>query len=122
MSEWKELKIDNLPSDILTGDYEFAFDPYENEPEINATIEKRLSIIAMKTSMILMYRTPEPLPPTHEEIMTKWWKRGTGIYVEWYKVTSYRSGDQNCYVFEGASETLNYFIGRESADIPPEGE
>jgi len=26
MNEWKELQIDNLPADILTGDYEFMFD------------------------------------------------------------------------------------------------
>ena len=26
MKEWKELQIDNLPADILTGDYEFMFD------------------------------------------------------------------------------------------------
>ncbi len=25
MNEWKELQVDNLPPDILTGDYEFEY-------------------------------------------------------------------------------------------------
>lgn len=121
MSEWKELDISNLPPDILVGDYEFEYvGKYSSWHE----------------SAVYRYRKPEPLPPTHEEIMTKWWKDDFG---GWGKVEYYNSGFYRIRVISSLSiETGNrkadirlsetepidctkdWFTGRESADIPPE--
>jgi len=50
MNEWKELKIDNLPPDILMGDYEFEFyngdtwheAPYWNYPSFQGRQMQKL--------------------------------------------------------------------------------
>ncbi len=60
--------------------------------------------------------------PTHEEIMTKWWKVRDGY---WFKVIVY---DQRGYFFLDKDDperpvavwSKETFIGKVSADIPPE--
>jgi len=124
MSEWTELRIDKLPEDILTGDYEIRY----GEKQIHPTPEER----NMKPERILdillaypehtYYRKTEPLPPTHEAIMTKWWRHES----EWLKVTAYRSDVKYPYVIfnrgftRAIEQSKDWFTGRESADIPPE--
>ncbi len=69
MNEWKELKVDNLPPDILTGDYEFEFKRMKDDCFIycgdNRTeIRDRIGIIQNLTcDMRYRYRKPE-----HEEM------------------------------------------------------
>ncbi len=69
--------------------------------------------------------------PTHTEIMTKWWKMWDE---SWCKVYAYLPDEFECYGLlvkedphykERPAEfrsfvTAKHFIGRESADIPPE--
>ena len=73
MNEWKELEIDNLPSDILTGDYEWEYDSLdigwillENAKSIEVLVDR------LKHSLDkYRYRKPEPKAPSHEEILQR---------------------------------------------------
>lgn len=132
MNEWKELRKDNLPSDILTGDYEFEYltgnSEWLEDPDFNVNGIKEI-IEGLLDNVKYRYRKPEPLPPTHHEIMTKWWK----YEEDWIKVFNYNlEGDQKPYgvlmAIEGfqAHEIYRswldkeWFTNRESAKIPPE--
>ena len=131
MSEWKELKIDNLPPDILTGDYEFNYgDKYSGEKgnfelDARSEIKRRVSILGAyinkNESSYVRYRKPEPKAPTHEEIMTKWWKCDNG---RWCKIVGYDPNSKKRTYLDCFSEweSKRYFTNRESADIPPESE
>jgi len=115
MSKWKELEIDNLPSDILTGDYEFNwFDHNTIFTFKDTSIDIGAVFDEMKRD-ILRYRKIKPKAPTHEEIMTKWWIMG----VLWSKVTDYSGGR---YFFGSSSLPKSAFSKMTSADIPPESE
>ena len=121
MEEWKELQIDNLPPDILTGGYEFErWDvnnclTRESEGwEVNKTSRSGI-IHLLVQGRKYRYRKPEPKQPTHEEIMTKWWLSSS----LWVKVMSY-DRDEKKYETPSNYEYYDWFIGRESADIPPE--
>ena len=134
-SEWKELKIDNLPSDILVeGKYEIAdYDSYQGiyVPTTLHPVDCLSNIITSKRDYTYFYRTPEPLPPTHEEIMTLWWKRDKDL---WEKVHSYSDSiysffqSRSTQGFCGSSDKVaafkcvnkDYFTNRESAVFPPE--
>ena len=111
-NEWTELKIDNLPSDILTGDYEF----------LSPCGGPRSGILGIIGEMLdgeeCFYRKRQPKAPSHEEIMTKWWKGEE----EWVKVTRYfYPGPLKYAYFIGACRvSKKWFSDRESADIPPE--
>ncbi len=142
MNEWKELQIDNLPLDILTGDYEFECYCFEGDVwEKTGWYPKRMDIISVlndvKHEYRYRYRKPEPKAPTHEEIMTKWWHTESDT---WKKVDTYNVSTDNVlngtpiYIFNGfttgASQiedyeryrvTKGWFTGRESANLPPEG-
>jgi len=121
MNEWKELKIDNLPSDILIGNYEFS----NNGgliPILRVNRNGYNIIDRLLEKCEVLYRKPEPLPKTHEEIMTLWWKDGAGI---WFKVLgcgySQSENKRVFYVMPNENrEWSNYFTNRESAVIPPE--
>ena len=126
MNEWKELKIDNLPSDILTGDYELEY-----MSTVQSGWGKSLQYPKGRYEDIIhnlihgdryRYRKPEPLPPIHEEIMTKWWK----FDKDWFKVSAYRLEEKYPYLlpnrsFDGvANVDKQWFTNRESAVFPPE--
>ena len=118
MNEWKELKIDNLPSDILTGDYEFL----QNEMALLKT-KSRIERIEMIGTILkgykYKYRKTIKKAPTHEEIMTKWWKVSNG----WWMVESYSKENyvtSYYYYIKKLWVDKEWFIGRESVDIPPE--
>lgn len=131
MNEWKELEIDNLPSDMVTGNYEWEMVEYSN----TSKLWEHTKIIGLNICDILenklndnreyRYRKPEPKAPSHEEIMTKWWKYFDIIdnRNKWEKVGQYSQG---CYClkydeeYDEVWETGQDFIGRESADLPPE--
>ena len=135
-NEWIELKIDNLPSDILTGHYEFRWDedycPFRLKDE-SILIESVMFSFLTGTNMdsgeksgeILYYRKPTPKAPSHEEIMSLWWKMNDEN--SWDRPIAY---DKGRYVFitygeesysTGVSyEDKEYFLGRESALIPSE--
>lgn len=112
-NDWKELDINNLPSDILVGDYEFEYDPTETNRWEPVSI--RLNAIALLFGEYkLHYRKRQPKAPSHEEIMAKWWL----IDDQWKRIESYDV------------ITREYFVGKwwkgfafrdlESAEIPPE--
>ena len=130
MSEWKKLEIDNLPSDILVeGNYEFCWiinGMRESPFRIgNRCVQGVINFSSMLTTLndssddSLNYKKIQPKAPTHEEIMTKWWKHNG-----WHRVLSYYQGDYFPYIIHTLTKvepvTNNWFIGRESADIPPE--
>lgn len=64
-------------------------------------------------------RDPEPLTPSHEEIVTKWWKRND---TEWVKVLWFDNKTGSYYVMGQEWVTTRWFTNRQSADIPPESE
>ena len=127
MNEWKELKIDNLPSDILVeGKYEIAdYDSYQGiyVPTTLHPVDCLSNIITSKRDYTYFYRTPEPLPPTHEARMSLYFLNDNGI---WESVTAYcpldplRGNMKAKYHVLAAWVSEAWFIGRESAVIPPE--
>jgi hypothetical protein len=126
--EWKELKIDKLPEDILTGDYEFEFKYIEDYAysACNWTALSVIEHIVRNHTFSFQYRKPEPKAPTHEEIMTKWW------YIPeahcWGKVISYSGHRYGITVMPNETfkdidiiyRNKEAFIYYRSADIPPE--
>jgi len=121
MNEWKELKIDNLPPDILTGDYEFqrwgrkpngdlpnSFYPYKSS---------RSGIIHLleHNQDNFRYRKPEPKQPSHEKIWNSVWMMSDG---DWKRVDAY---DGDTYGIIGVGRyKKDFFRLRQSATIPPE--
>lgn len=132
MNEWKELKIDNLPPDILTGDYELSFNGNISRCRFNNILNAKSLINDLFSGCEIKYRRKEPKEQTHEEIMNKWWMILDNV---WQKVDTInnRTGETE-YVFNGdcfdvgmndynrSIVNKEWFIGRESADIPPESE
>lgn len=117
MNEWKELKKDNLSSDILTGNYEFRTMHVGNYYiEISDSIS---AIDFLYKNFCVEYRKKEKPAPTHEEIMTKWWNLGNF----WMRVVSYEPHEQHPYKLSEYRDYVkkDFFINLESADIPPEG-
>ncbi len=144
MSGWIKIDATDINSDILTGEYIFKYgDKYsvgnghiEDNP--HSTIERRCNIfkayLDVNETAYVFYRKAEPKQPTHTEIMTKWWKGETslkGIRQEvWFKVRLYfpERANSYCAIAIGTdNESIipvfndkSWFIGKESADIPPE--
>ena len=113
-NEWKELDIANLPPDILVGDYEFA----HTDKHIPCTSFVAVEILRNGLNGNKYYYRKRALKaPTHEEIMTKWWKINYGD--EWHKVTAFYPRS-NEYVICESRMPFDFFLNRESADIPPE--
>ena len=57
--------------------------------------------------------------------MTKWWKVQKEMGARWYKVESYSpcvSFDGALYEIAGRNRNKEWFIDKDSADIPPEEE
>ena len=124
MSEWKELKIDNLPSDILVeGKYEIAdYDSYQGiyVPTTLHPVDCLSNIITSKGDYTYFYRAPEPQPKTHEEIMTLWWSTlDTWVQVLGYKENYYTILDRS-HNFGLCEVKKQWFTNRESAVFPPE--
>ena len=141
MNDWKELDINNLPHDILVGEYEFEY-PLGPEwlPCKNQDYQGRIDMLKSKTTNI-RYHKVQPKTPSHTEIMTKWWLCWDN---EWIQVGSYRNGGyfinrhirtvnldvesyrNGRYLIDQHTRAVNldvdksWFIGRESADVPPE--
>lgn len=117
MNEWKELQINNLPPDILTGKYEFCLKDIANIGCLsNGAIFDLLKAIINGDEY--QYRKPEPKQPTHEEIMTKWWKDRKDFWrsvIGFYKGSYHLSSDSLILMVQ-----KEWFKGLESADIPPE--
>lgn len=114
--EWKELEIGNVPHDILTGGYEWQVYDCITRGWIQSRYQNGYDIIEVtRTGSRYRYRKPEPKQPTHEEIMTKWWL----LEDEWQKVVGYDTNLER--YFKGEDwDNKKWFIGKESADIPPE--
>jgi len=129
MAEWKELKIDNLPPDILTGGYEFMR-KYNHKDTWSAYWPCDLSIIEIfkilyneNSNIGFKYRKLEPKVSTHEEIMkpNRYW-RGLDeeFQMVWEKADMYREND-NKYLIHDDWRDRAYFSGRRFKDgIPPE--
>ncbi len=68
--DWKPLEIDNLPSDILTGDYEFEV---FRESEWTENISSMITIIANLTARAFKYRYRlKQTKKTNEELANKY--------------------------------------------------
>ncbi len=123
MEEWKELEKDSLPPDILTGGYEFS----DYDTPTHQHIPTSLVVLDILNNILLCrfryyYRKPEPKQPSHSEIWNKCWKNGD----MWVRVISYENGVY--WIFDKSSDddtneftsvSKDWFIGVESADIPP---
>ena len=127
-SEWKELKIDDLPSDILTGKYQFQHHlscgdwikvimhtPNTKDYYVLKELESGVKTRYRK-------RQQEKKVPSHEEIIKKWWKTDKNDC--WVKPVQYFDGfygfANTVYPIPVKNQCKEWFIGRESADIPPE--
>jgi hypothetical protein len=120
---WKELKADNVPHDILTGDYEFGYytEHLCHVVPTGTTVGSVLDDLKnnqFRPGTGYRYRRRQPEHPTHEEIMTKWWNL-SGM---WTRVVTYEPREPYPYTLLAYANTVNsmFFIGRKSADIPPE--
>jgi len=126
MNEWKELKIDNLPSDILTGDYEFqvwgrnskgelpnAFYDYKN---YNSIFNLLVSLKAYR----YRYRYRKPEQPNYETLAECYINDDMGALGLNLPHDLLRDAvaeiQENCE----REVKLAFIAGRESADIPPE--
>ncbi len=124
MEDWKELDINNLPSDILVKDryevehYEPDYVGSNSEGFCTYDIDEDVEFIfgfLMKGDIGFRYRKRQPKAPSHEEIITKWWKDEN---LEWVKCVAFK---KDVYVMgAGFIVVKGWFVGRKSADIPPE--
>ena len=124
MNEWKELKIDNLPSDILTGNYEFESSTHLNERVKDLGTGRGIILAILNGNLsTFYYRKPEPLPPTHEEIMTLFFLNDNGA---WERVSAYcpldplKGNMKDRYHVLCSWVSKDWFTNRESAVFPPE--
>jgi len=125
MDDWKELQIDNLPHDILTGDYEFEWsDRNQKDKWYRSTYNIKNTRYGLMQHLILgykyRYRKPEPKAPSHEEIMTKWWSAERHLMDVWFRVVIYEPANKAYFISADQSRSKEWFIGCESATIPPE--
>ena len=123
MNEWKELEIDNLPPDLKLSDdvkiFDYRIECYSYDTWVKTSHTEWWMILKeikrLKTKY--RYRKPEPKAPTHEEIMAKWWQMDNPFV--WRVVTGYNRESNKYLLYDGWC-SIEYFIGRKSADIPPE--
>ena len=124
MNEWKELEIDNLPSDIKLSDrvqdcgYEIEF--LLNNEEWERTHQSEWWTIIKgiaEGENRYRYRKPEPKAPSHEEIMTKWWLCPNE---HWYKVVLFDPINNEYRFSVGRANQKSFFTGLQSATIPLE--
>ena len=123
MTKWEKLEIDNLPADILTGDYEFAdYDSIYREYGISSLTPYQILGNVINADYKYYYRKPEPKEPSHEEMMSKWWRSQYSDSPLWSRVTKYRETAEmgDLYFINSAWWQKEWFTDRESADIPPE--
>lgn len=126
-NEWKKLDINNLPGDILVGDYEFEYfseslntwmkaGRFETDNEMRVWLINGLLLKHLK----YRYRRKQKPAPSHKEIMTKWWELG-GL---WMRVITYEPREPKPYKLYSFNSYVDkeFFIGLESADIPPEAD
>ena len=125
MNEWKDLKKDKLPEDILTEGYRIQYLDCQGAWRDSMNHIVRVLDKVYENICKYRYRKPEPKAPSHEEIMTLWWKRSNGV---WFKVQSYDPRDRTyLYSFilsdEGKTrwKDVEYFTDLESSILPPEG-
>lgn len=123
-NEWKILKKDNLPQDILVeGRYEFA----DKDTPTGMFLKSAMAVddiihnMCVSKRLAYYYRQVQPEPPSHEEIMTKWWETDSG---GWVRIIAYKGGS---YCIIGSNGILtqlakNWFTGRKSAVVPPEAD
>ncbi len=75
MNKWKELEIDNLPPDILTGDYEIRWNAVglSTSTKEYFDMENPLDLLklAYQGVVSVTYRKPEPKQPSHEELQKR---------------------------------------------------
>jgi len=122
MNDWKELEIGNLPPDILTGEYEWQM--LQNIQWVTPVKEgEYLDVLQILNKLEskhkrYRYRRPEPKQPTHEEILTKWWRVGNS----WTRVIEYNNEIGSAYLIyiEDRFVTADWFRGLESSDLPQE--
>ena len=138
--EWTNFDINNVPTDLFKKKREWrlsgmngniVYKSFEGIFPIEFINElKEVSIDGEPKE--IQYRDIQPKAPTHQEIMTKWWK---GYKDAWKKVDTYNSfpsAGKPIYIFNGEVSdgqmiggdrccvTKSWFIGKQSADIPPE--
>lgn len=115
MSEWKELDVCNLPPDILkNGEYEFKICGIAMDMKPFDVI--RYAIDKCDVS----YRRKQKPMPTHEDIMTKWWRESGAK--SWARVQEYDERTGLYFIHIGCLgwQKAGYFQHMISADIPPE--
>ena len=126
MNEWKELEIDDLSYVIKNRD-ELEVQFLNSDMWYIASNWNSDKYYSESVKMFLdgkhkyRYRRNEPLPPTHIEIMTRWWKDKQQNV--WLRVTIYDfGGDNEPYFISNYDDwvSADWFIGRESASVPAE--
>ncbi len=129
MNEWKKLQIDNLPLDILTGDYEFkcgkgSYDDTRLPNGFNdrfTYLDVTYDISQGKDFNPYYYRKPEPKQPNYETLAECYINDDMGPLGLNLPHDLLRDAiaeiQDNCE----REVKLAFIAGRESADIPPKG-
>jgi len=131
MNEWKRLKRDNLPSDILTANYEFEFKSFCIEDDWSSVayiVERRHILLERlnKNNWQYRYKKIQPKTHTHEEILSNWWHIFDEQLQEynWIKINDYKKGEYFiCWDFEGEGSiwvSKSYFNTIMYSEFPPE--
>lgn len=129
-NDWTILTLENMPAGFFAGGYEVDCGEgtvavrYPHDPE-------GFMGYLLSYPGIYRYRKAQPKQPSHEEIMTKWWKfvDPESGHQHWDKVFTYDIGHKEYgLLFRMSKESRSlrcfvkkdWFAGRQSADIPPE--
>ncbi len=121
MDGWKNLELDNLPDWFGKEDYDFQVYHVDNDKWYDLYKYSRTiaTIIGyLRCNSLYHYRKSESEQPTHEEIMTKWWK----IERNWKRVVSYDATGGGWYTLHNKNSAIRslFFLNLESASTPPE--
>lgn len=80
MEDWKELEIDNLPPDILTGDYEFKM--VDRRIVYDLTRSSGYNVISrLENGQKTLYRKRQPKAPNDETMAARALSRVSGMSV-----------------------------------------
>jgi hypothetical protein len=126
MNEWKELNIDNLPQDIFSEKSSYEVEELVFDMILPSKRYERGDyhdvLKLLMSGYRFRYRRKQKPAPTHEEILSRWWKTDKNNC--WVKPVQYIDGfygfANTTYPVPVINQPKEWFRGRESATIPPE--
>jgi hypothetical protein len=117
--EWKELKIDNLPSDIYENSYEFEMlnNGHSYAVSVFADVSCIIqSVIECGYEYRYRKRQAEKKEPSHEDIMS-WFRNDRGV---WERVLKYNQERKTYLTQTDGWVNKEWFADKETSTTPPE--